>query len=336
MKKQDKSPSPYSPGEDLKEIELPNSVIIHYQKRGMFLRSLPSYEQVKGSDSYIPEALLKERGVDIQGNKWALYNVESCPVRNKEGGEEQAINHTIDLLSRFSRERKRYISRPTRDYALLGRTKPIRISGTIDGHIRVTVYVKKPSTLRIFGIELYNILSGRPRQEFLFSRHVFLETPVAGIHMTANNRRRLSKRKNFVESLVRLSTLDDFMEINDLDMEVDPDETLSNVLLDNQGNVSAFDFNNLLHPAIQRNDPLIVKMMINGIKIPQNLEKKIRINESEKIMSRIRRNQGKFDEVINLMDKTPYMKRIFEEKGYKSAKRFFKSKMNILGLQIKY
>lgn len=311
--------SPYSPGLQLKKINLPERIILYYQKKGRFIKDLPSYEQVEGRDPWIPDKCKNPNFLES-------YLEESCSVRNKGEGAEKSKFYAQEVLSRFTRHNKKYFSKLKREYMLSGLTKPIRISALVDKNIKTVAYIKKPSIERIFGIELYNLFSGQPEQDFIFSEYSFIESPVAGIHINRLNKRRIENLPNFKESLIRLATLDDFISINDLERKVEPNETLSNLLVDEQGRVSAFDFNTMFNPDAFPESQLIPAMLNYGFDLPQIIEKEIRLDESRKIISRICKNKEKFNDLVKLLDEIPYMKSLFEEKGFKSAKNFFKIK----------
>lgn len=313
--------SPHSPGLSLRRIDLPEPVIVYFQKRGMYIKSLPSYEQIEGRDPMIPDS---KRNPDNPN----YFLVETCPVENaSEEARLKAENHATELLSTFTRNPIRSFSKISRTYMLNGLTKPIRVSGVLDTKVKNTIYVKKPSIERIFGIALYNLLAGLAPQDYIFNNYSFIERGIEGEHVCPETLKQAVKRKNFLESLVRLSTLDEFLSITDLDKDIGPKGCFDNFLVQYDGTCIAFDFNTIFEPGFDTtNRSLLNKLKGLGVAIPPKLEQDTRADEARKIIARLNRHSSIFEGLISLIDKVPYMKERFKESGFKSAEAFFKDK----------
>lgn len=315
----EKNQSPHSPGMNLKRIELPEAVITYFQQRGRFIRGLPSYEQIEGRNPLLPE--------EIEENlRFGIFIYETYPVNNNTSENVQKAEcYARETVSTFTRNKPREISKLSREYMLMGYTRPIRINFLMDKKIQSAVYVKKPSIERIFGMYLYNFLSGSPSQDYLFNNYTFLEKEISGVHLDDENKQALSSKPRFKESAIRLATLDDFMAISDLERKSGPKNALTNILVQYDGSITAFDFNTVLQPFVEfTRSPFLDRLREMGIDIPKRLEKQITAEEALRINHVINQHRACFESIVELIDKVPYMKSRIEEKGYKSAKKYFK------------
>ena len=316
--------SPYSPGIVQERISLAEPVITYFQQRGMFIRSLSSYEQIRGRDSAMPIEIMEDW-------RFGKYVEDSYPLENaSEEAKKKAEKHSQELLSRFTRNNPSQISKIKRDFMISGLTLPIRLNALIDREIKATVYVKKPSTERIFGVLLYNLLSGHPPQDFIFNCYSFVERAVLGEHLGDENFRRLIHRPKFKESIVRLSELDDLLSINDLDRRSGINNSFPNILFSYDGEAYAFDFNTILQPEVEGRSTLVETMREAGVDITSKFEKQIRREESLCLNARIHKNRPCFESIVKLIDSIPYMQDRIQEKGYHSAKEFFKDRLGLL------
>lgn len=317
--------SPHSSGLRLKRIDLPEPIIVYFQKRGRFVRNLPSYEQIEGRNAVIPDTARKELFLDI-------FIVETYPVDNQDDESRiRAESRALELLSIFTRSKKPSISKLSRTYMLTGYTKPIKISCLLDKKADISVYVKKPSTERIFGMLLYNLLSGNPEQDYIFNNYSFVERGIFGEHLNDFNKKGILMRQRFRESIVRLAELDDFISINDLERRIGPKNAFGNFLVGYDGNVVAFDFNTLFQPETgKQKSPLVDAVRAAGIDIQSEFEGRIRDDEARRIRGRVNENRRAFERIAELIDGVPYMIDRINEKGYKSAEQYFKIKLSKL------
>lgn len=315
---------------NLRKIELPQPVVTFFQQRGQFIRGLPSYEQIEGRNPLLPE--------EIKENiRFGIFLHETYPVENKsQENTEKAEEYALDIASTFTRNKPSTLSKLSRTYMLTGYTCPIELKFLIDNEIKSAIYIKKPSVERIFGSYLYNLISGNTPQDCIFNNYSFVERQIPGVHLDDSNKHELSKRPRFIESAVRLATIDEFMEISDLERKAGPANTLTNILVQYDGTLAAFDFDTLLQPYVTfTKSPFLDRLREMNIEVPEKLEKQIQRDEAQRINQVICKHRGCFEGIIELMDKVPYMKSRLEEKGYKSAKRYFKMSLDKIRSKMK-
>ena len=316
--------SPGSPGIIQSKINLPEPVLTFFQQRGLFVRGLASYEQIVGRSPILPETVIEEW-------RTGTYEQDSYVIKNSSPeGQQRAEEHASEILARFMKNSASQIKRVNRAYMISGMTLPIRITGQVDRDTITTVYVKKPSVERIFGVLIYNLLSGHVQQEFLFNNYSFVERAITGEHLSQRNFRKMTQRPNFRESLIRLAELDDFVSINDLERKGGVGNIFPNFLVASNGEISAFDFNTILQPEIQERSPLVEVMRAEGVDIPSRYEKQIRADEARCLNARVYTNRHIFDGIVKLIDAIPYMSERIKEKGYRSAKDFFRKRTELL------
>ncbi len=300
------------------KINLPKEVITYFQQRGHFVRDFPSYEQVRGRDGELP--------IEINNSiMFGEFPDSTYPIKNRlPRDQRKAEEYSLNIVSLFTRNNPRSISKLERDYMLFGCSKPIRIRSLLDKKIKSSIYVKKPSIERLFGINLYNFLSGKEKQDYIFNNYSFVEREISGGHIDQENKSNISKRERFKESAIRLATLDDFMSISDLDKQDGPNDSLSNILIKSDGSIIAFDFNTILQPYIKyEQSPLLDRLREMKIDIPINLEREIASDEARRICYTIHQNKNCFNKIVRLIDKVPYMRSRLEEGGYESAEEYF-------------
>ena len=326
----EKEKSPFSPGMNLRKRDIPEKVITYFQQRGKFVKSLPSYEQVERRNPIIPEEIKDPE-------RLGMFLEDTYPVINKTlEAKEKADNYAREVIAKFTRNKCKGISKISRTYMLTGYTRPIRATCLIDKETKVSIYVKKPSIERIFGMALYNLLSGNLEQDYIFNGYAFVESEIPGVHPSDINKKHILSRPNLAESLVRLAVLDEFLSINDLERRGGENKLFVNILVQYDGNVAAFDFNTILQPeADNKTSPLLQAFREYGLNIPANLEKAVRIDEARKINARIYGNHKTFKNIIDLADSIPYMRRRVQEKGYKSIENYFKRSTDRLKYKFK-
>jgi len=330
MAKKQNNISPSYPGIHLARIDIPKKITTYFQQRGLFVLSLPGYEQIEGKNNESREI--------IESGNIPLERTEPYPLRNKEDLDRQEAEVScFELLGRFAKESPRHFTRLTRDYMILGNTLPIKVQAYINGKIKLGVYVKKPNIPRIFGASLYNLLSGNNQlQDFMFNRYSFIEREIVGNHISDINKKSVTKRPLFKESVIRLATLDDFMLINDLGRNVGPINCFDNFIVQSDGICIAFDFNRLLdnpcmYPA---HVPFLDLIRSQKIDIPRIMEKQVRSDEARRILWRIHKNQHSFDHLVDLIDQSDELLKHLKEAGYKSAKEFFEYRRRFLISQV--
>lgn len=326
----ERNKSPYSHGMIFDKIELPHTVTTFFQQRNKFVRGLPSYEQIEGREPYLPEEVKED-------TMFSKFNYEKYPISNLDFDDSmRAEGHAIDLASVFTRNRPRDISKVSRDYMLIGFTKPIRIGFKIENKTNSAVYVKRPSIERIFGSCLYSLLSCNQCQDFVFNNYSFVEKEISGTHLDNENKRILTKRHKFVDSAIRLATLDDFMSISDLERVSGPKNTLSNILVQYDGSMEAFDFNTILQPYVKfKKNPFLEQLREMKIDISEKREEEISSDEAKRLNYTLEKKKPLFNALVNLMDRVPYMKERVEEQGYDSVKEYFKHSREKLKAKIK-
>jgi len=317
------SKSPRSNSRKLTKIDLPEELKTFFGKRRKFIRGLPSYEQIEGSN---PE------NHDHCFNNAYGYPIplrETHLVNNQEEGEyHQAQAKTLELLHLFFGIPQHKITEPLREYMLTGGTKPIRVSTEIEKREK-RVYVKLPSVERIMGLSLYNLVNENNNVDFLFSEYVFVEDSVSGRHIDQESKRYFQRLANLASSVVKLAVQDEFIGLNDLDRSIDligRENTLVNLLVKPDGEITAFDVDCAFTTKFHEYD-LVKVARENGIDIPDNLEKTVKKQEARRINQVISMtSKRKYNEFIRLMDQIELLRAQFKEVGFNSARDYFDNK----------
>lgn len=317
------SRSPESPNRRLRKIELPEEIKTFFAKRSKFVRGIPSYEQIEGVN---PEN--HEQCFDyIYGHPIPI--VETHPVNNTDKEEyRKAQERTKELLKLFFGVHQADISEPLREYMLTGGTKPIRVTTHISEKWK-RMYVKLPSIERIIGLSLYNLISGKPPIDFLFSEYVFVEDSVPGRHIDDTNISYFQRLERLGRGIIEARTQDRFLGINDLDREVDlpnSPRNLVNLLVQSDGDIALFDVDCAFTKSVPSYD-LVDLLRKRGIIISPEMEKKAEKEEARRILKIIRGTSRKaYEKFVELMDKIPFLIEQFSKIGFKSARVYFDEK----------
>ena len=325
------SQSPESPNRKLRKIELPEEIKTFFAKRSKFVRGLPSYEQIEGVG---PEN--HEKCFDYTCG-FPIPLVETHPVNNVDRENyKKAQERTRNLSKLFFGAHQGEIAEPLREYMLTGGTKPIRVTTHISREGRI-MYVKLPSIERIIGLSLYNLISGKPHIDFLFSEYVFVEDSVPGRHIDEKNINYFQRLKKLSVAIVEARTQDRFLGINDLDRDVDlpnSHKNLVNLLVQSDGEIALFDVDCAFTKAFPDYD-LVDILRKRGIIILPDLERKAEKEEAKRILKIIHGTSKKaYAKFIDLMDKIPLLKEQFSKIGFKSARSYFDEKEKWLSSKV--
>ncbi len=317
------SRSPESPNRKLRKIELPEEIKIFFAKRSKFVRGLPSYEQIEGMGPEDHEKCFD----NTYGSPRVLVETHSVNNIDKED-YKKAQERTKDLLRLFFGVPQLEISEPLREYMLTGGTKPIRVTTHISERDK-RIYVKLPSIERIIGLSLYNLISGKPPIDFLFSEYVFVEDSVPGRHIDDKNIRYFQRLKKLGNGIIEARTQDKFLGINDLDRAVDlpnSPRNLVNLLVQSDGDIALFDVDCAFKKAVPNYD-LVDLLRKRGIIISPETERKVEMEEAKRILKIVHGTSKKaYERFIGLMDKIPSLKIQFKTIGFKSAREYFDKK----------
>jgi hypothetical protein len=324
--------SPHSPGRVLNKIALPERLIIHHKKRGKFIRELPGYEQIEGKSPKIPDEIMDQYTGEIP-------IVETYPVINNDSEcKERAMNNTRELASQFYHVGKRKVKVDSRTYMLSGYTKPIRVDLSIEDDKAVKkreMFVKRPSVERIVGLRLYNLLSINNSVDFAFNEYVFVEDKVSGSHPNDDTLALIGGcNPNFPYSIVRLSVIDKFLGITDLERSKDwrggASNSLVNLIVQRDASLVAFDVDCIFDKIFPDYD-LVNLFRKKGVEISEDLEDEVSKNEKNRILSVIHsRSKKVYGRLLRMIGRIPYLTQKFQNLGFDSVKDYFNFKENWL------
>ena len=315
----------YSPSVAQNRVNLPSALKIFFENRGkQYDESLPSYEKIQGkSPKPIPEEITNE-----YNGFYDTYKVSSYPVMNDSNEYwERAEHHAKNLLARLNGySGSRNIELLPREYMLNGHTKPIRLKGLINETVEVEAFVKKPSAERIFGLSLYNLLSDFTETRFVFNETVLIEEKVAGKLLGDAELTHAARSENFLESVIALDVIDEFISINDLSLVLKKGSSdyFANLILTPDMKARAFDFDCLFNRQAEDRTPLLEHFQ----DILRFSDKKkidaIKDYQRRKLCRKAIEHDRKLWQLVKYMDRVPdLVKAVKENYRCKSVEEFF-------------
>lgn len=188
----------------MKEAELSERMADYFSGRKEYVPGLPSYDELQGVSIWV------ENPNDPNDPEYPIFDKYPEAKAETEGKIKEALGvlynaraEDIDVLARFE--------------VNSGKTTPIKVEALFYEAVPRVTYVKQIDWKRFFGLEFYNMLSGRKPLDFIFSDAVHIEAKAKGkVKLHKSREVDLERNETYLRNLIRLDVLADALSLHDL------------------------------------------------------------------------------------------------------------------------
>ncbi|MFW6285997.1 MAG: hypothetical protein ACOC16_02640 [Nanoarchaeota archaeon] len=298
-------------------MEIDDKIKEYFKDRGYFFSDLKSYYDVEGNNIKLKYELPRDLNLmkNFENPIIDLDSIESKKTKeNISNIFSKLYNCNVDLIQAGNR----YLMENSA-------TLPIKLEGTIWKNIKKVCYAKKINLNRLFGIELYNLISGNKPINYVFGDKIFVSEQAQGKLLNDYlkgssffKKNWLIDEKKYIHNNIRLEVLCSFLSLNDVV------ENHLNTFIDKEQNIHIIDFDKCFEPRKYRLNPGF------QLDIDKNTYFKVVQDEVNLINKRILGNKDSINKVINLMKDIDFGKKNAKQLGnYSNIGEYIEQKIEL-------
>ncbi len=250
-----------------------------------------TFNELFGKDAYAEFDNLEEKYNLLEESK-----ILDKTSKNKSTTEKKLKN----LISRLYNTCKKNISIEKRSVIYTGHNHPLKIDLLIKKKVKKTCYIKPQVNVRAISLEFYNMLSGNKTLDYMVDNDIIIQKEQPGeLLINANKTFKLKNNETYLENLIRLNTFAQLVSLSDLTNPY-------NTNIDKEYNIHPVDFESSFN---QSHFNCLYNKNMNIYNLPL---KEIIHDEAKNIISRINNHKDRYNDLLNVLKKSNYIKFNFE------------------------